>query len=95
MEELFFLATDKPCTENWCAENLAETRALRDAGKLVLAVDYADRPAQRARRARDRYAAERFAGCVTVRELDRIYLDARSLRVCPRLLASSGWAMSA
>ncbi|GIF68779.1 hypothetical protein Ais01nite_68140 [Asanoa ishikariensis] len=70
MEELFFLATDKPCTESWCAENLAETRALRAAGKLVLAVDYAvDR--DNIRTARDRYATEGFAGCVTVRELDR------------------------
>ena len=71
MEELFFLATDKPCTGSCCAENLAETRALRDAGKLVLAVDYAvDR--DNIRTARARYAAEGFAGCVTVRELDRI-----------------------
>ena len=43
MEELFFLATDEPCTADWCAENLADTRALRDAGKFVLAVDYAAR----------------------------------------------------
>ncbi|WP_344387997.1 endo alpha-1,4 polygalactosaminidase [Asanoa iriomotensis] len=71
MEELFFLATDEPCTQSWCTENLAETRALRAAGKLVLAVDYAvDR--DNVRTARDRYAAEGFAGCVTVRELDRI-----------------------
>ena len=71
MEELFYLATDRPCTESWCAENLRETRALRDAGKLVLAVDYATAPAL-VRDARARYAAERFAGCVTVRDLDRI-----------------------
>jgi cysteinyl-tRNA synthetase len=71
MDELFFLATDEPCTKSWCAENLAETRALRAAGKLVLAVDYAAR-SDNVRTARDRYAAEGFAGCVTVRELDRI-----------------------
>jgi cysteinyl-tRNA synthetase len=70
MEELFFLATDKPCTESWCAENLAETRALRAAGKLVLAVDYAVKD-DNVRTARARYDAEGFAGCVTVRELDR------------------------
>ncbi|SNT41549.1 cysteinyl-tRNA synthetase, unknown class [Asanoa hainanensis] len=70
MEELFFLATDKPCTKSWCAGNLAETRALRAAGKLVLAVDYAV-DADNIRTAKDRYAAEGFAGCVTVRELDR------------------------
>jgi cysteinyl-tRNA synthetase len=70
MEELFFLATDEPCTEDWCAENLAATRALRDAGKFVLSVDYATRPAD-IRSACGRYRAERFAGTVTVLELDR------------------------
>jgi cysteinyl-tRNA synthetase len=71
MEELFFLATDKPCTEDWCAQNLADTRALRDAGKFVLSVDYATRPAD-VRTACGRYRSERFAGTVTVLELDRL-----------------------
>jgi cysteinyl-tRNA synthetase len=71
MEELFYLATDEPCARSWCAENLAHTRALRDAGKFVLAVDYAVRP-EHVRRACDRYRAERFAGTVTVRDLDRL-----------------------
>jgi cysteinyl-tRNA synthetase len=70
MEELFFRATDERCTEDWCAENLAETRALRDAGKFVLGVDYATRPAD-VRSACARYRAERFAGTVTVLDLDR------------------------
>lgn len=71
MEELFFLAEDRPCTEDWCAENLADTRALRDAGKFVLSVDYATRPAD-IRAACGRYRTERFAGTVTVLELDRL-----------------------
>ncbi|GAA3955152.1 endo alpha-1,4 polygalactosaminidase [Actinoplanes auranticolor] len=71
MEELFFLATDEPCTQDWCAENLADTRALRDAGKFVLSVDYATRPAD-IRSACGRYRTERFAGTVTVLELDRL-----------------------
>jgi cysteinyl-tRNA synthetase, unknown class len=71
MEELFFLATDKPCTEDWCSENLADTRALRDAGKFVLGVDYATRPAD-VRTACGHYRSERFAGTVTVLELDRL-----------------------
>jgi cysteinyl-tRNA synthetase len=71
MEELFYLATDKPCAEDWCAENLDETRKLRDAGKFVLSVDYATR-ADDVRAACGRYRAERFAGTVTVRELDRL-----------------------
>jgi cysteinyl-tRNA synthetase len=70
VEELFFQATDRRCTEDYCAENLAETRALRDAGKFVLAVDYATRAAD-VRNACGRYRAERFAGTVTVLDLDR------------------------
>jgi cysteinyl-tRNA synthetase, unknown class len=71
MEELFFLAHDEPCTRNWCGENLANTRALRAAGKAVLAVDYAT-SARNVRAACDRYAVEGFAGYVTTRGLDAI-----------------------
>jgi cysteinyl-tRNA synthetase len=71
MEELFFQATDHPCVEDWCAENLAHTRVLRDAGKLVLAVDYASRP-RNIEIACRRYAQEHFAGNVTVVDLDKI-----------------------
>ncbi|HZM78659.1 MAG TPA: endo alpha-1,4 polygalactosaminidase [Candidatus Limnocylindrales bacterium] len=71
MEELFVRATDDPCTEPYCEENLAHTRALRDAGKFVLAVDYATRT-DMIRATCARYRAERFAGFVTVRALDRI-----------------------
>jgi cysteinyl-tRNA synthetase len=71
MEELFFLNTDVPCTQDYCAENLANTRALRDAGKFVLAVDYAKKPANIAA-ACARYKQERFIGYVTNLELDRI-----------------------
>ena len=70
MEELFFQATDERCAEDFCAENLAETRALRDAGKFVLGVDYATRPADVAA-ACARYRKEHFAGTVTVLDLDR------------------------
>jgi cysteinyl-tRNA synthetase len=70
MEELFYQATDERCAQDYCAENLAETRALRAAGKFVLAVDYATRPAD-VRAACARYATEHFAGTVTVPDLDR------------------------
>jgi cysteinyl-tRNA synthetase len=70
MEELFYQATDERCAADFCAENLAETRALRDAGKFVLSVDYATRAAD-VRSACARYRAERFAGTVTVLDLDR------------------------
>jgi cysteinyl-tRNA synthetase len=71
MEELFFQATDQPCAEDFCAENLAHARALREAGKLVLAVDYATRPAN-VQAACRRYAREGFAGYVGVLDLDRV-----------------------
>ncbi|MDY7089419.1 MAG: endo alpha-1,4 polygalactosaminidase [Actinomycetota bacterium] len=70
MEELFFRATDERCDEDWCAENLADTRALRDAGKFVLSVDYATEAAD-VRAACKHYATEKFTGTVTVLELDR------------------------
>ncbi|GGK78147.1 endo alpha-1,4 polygalactosaminidase [Mangrovihabitans endophyticus] len=70
MEELFFEATDERCTQDYCAENLADARALRRAGKFVLGVDYATRPAD-VRAACAGYRAEHFAGTVTVLDLDR------------------------
>jgi len=44
IEELYFRATDKPCTTRWCTENRAAALAIRAAGKLVLTVDYAAQP---------------------------------------------------
>lgn len=71
MEELFFQATDKACKESFCAENLADTRALRAAGKLVLAVDYATTAAN-VKAACARYRTERFVGYVARLALERI-----------------------
>jgi cysteinyl-tRNA synthetase len=71
MEELFFQATDQPCDQDYCAENLADARAVRDAGKLVLAVDYASKASNIAT-ACAAYKAERFAGYVGGRSLDRV-----------------------
>ncbi len=71
VEELFFLATDRPCTASYCAANLAATREIRDAGKTVLAVDYAVRPDNVAAACR-RYREEGFEGYVTVQALDRV-----------------------
>jgi cysteinyl-tRNA synthetase len=71
VEELFFEATDRRCAADYCAENLGHTRALRDAGKFVLAVDYAARPGN-VRAACQHYRSERFVGYVGPRDLDRI-----------------------
>jgi cysteinyl-tRNA synthetase len=72
IEELFFLNEDEPCTEDWCAENLDNTRAIRDAGKTILAVDYASEPEHIAE-ACEQYAAEGFAGAVAGVDLDAVY----------------------
>jgi cysteinyl-tRNA synthetase len=71
IEELFYRATDLPCEQQYCAENLADVAALRDDGKFVLAVDYAVEP-DNVRAACARYRQEHFAGYVGVRELDHI-----------------------
>ncbi|MEU6252690.1 endo alpha-1,4 polygalactosaminidase [Streptomyces sp. NPDC047043] len=71
VEGLFFQATDVPCNEDFCAPKLKATRALRRAGKIVFAVDYADRPQNIATACRN-YRKEHFAGYVTVRDLDQV-----------------------
>ncbi len=71
VEELFVRAMNQPCVESYCAEDLANTRAIRAAGKFVLAVDYASQPGT-IRLACGRYQQEGFAGYVTTRDLDRI-----------------------
>lgn len=71
MEELFFLAHDKPCNLDYCPENLAQTRTLHQAGKIVLAVDYAKRPGN-IQSACQSARKEGFVPYVTVVELNRI-----------------------
>lgn len=71
MEELFFRATDVPCAEGWCRENLADALALKALGKAVLATDYAVTPANVAA-ACARYREHAVAGNVTVVDLDRV-----------------------
>ena len=71
IEELFYLATDQPCDLDYCPEHLRHARALRAAGKAVLAIDYATRPANIAA-ACTRYRTEGFAGYVTTVDVGRI-----------------------
>jgi cysteinyl-tRNA synthetase len=76
VEELFYLATDEKCTEDFCRENLDSVRALHRAGKFILAVDYATRAGNVAQAcARD--AAEGFYGYVTTVDLDHITAPCR------------------
>jgi uncharacterized protein (TIGR01370 family) len=71
IESMFFMPTDVPATEPWCATNLNGARELRKAGKIVLAIDYADKPENIAT-AHRRYREEHFIGYAGVRELDTI-----------------------
>jgi cysteinyl-tRNA synthetase len=71
MESLFFRPTDIPCTEAYCTTNLNEARQLRNAGKTVLAIDYANKPENIAAAYR-RYREEQFVGYVGARDLDTI-----------------------
>ena len=60
MEELYFQATDNPCSQSWCQDNRTNAQAIRAAGKLVLAIDYADQAANIA----SAYTQARAAGFV-------------------------------
>jgi cysteinyl-tRNA synthetase, unknown class len=74
MEELYILATDQPCTYDWCGENRANAAAIRAAGKTVLTIDYADLPAN----IDLAYTQARAAGFVpyaSVRALDVLRLN--------------------
>ena len=68
IEELYFLATDEPCTADWCAENREAALAISAAGKLVLTVDYATRP-DNIRAAYTHSRADGFVPFVTTVEL--------------------------
>lgn len=69
MEDVFYLAHDRPATMRWAQENRDNALAIKRAGKLVLAVDYARKPECIA----DAYLKERaigFVPYVTVVQLD-------------------------
>ncbi len=60
MEDVFYLAHDKPATAQWARENRDNALAIKRAGKLVLAVDYA----RTLTCITDAYAKERAIGFV-------------------------------
>jgi cysteinyl-tRNA synthetase len=71
LESVFYMAHDKPADKDWCEENRKNALAIRKAGKLVLGVDYAEKPASIA----DAYSKQRelgFVPYVSVKTLDRI-----------------------
>lgn len=74
LESVFFLAHDKPADKKWCQENRDNALAILQAGKLVLGVDYARKPANVAdacRRQRDLG----FVPYVSVEPLDGIHAE--------------------
>jgi cysteinyl-tRNA synthetase len=71
MESMFFRPTDIPCTDPYCTENLDAARMLRKAGKVVLAIDYANKPQNIAAACR-RYREEHFIGYVGPEALNTI-----------------------
>jgi len=60
IEDVFYLAHDKPATARWAQENRDNALALKRAGKLVLGVDYARKKENIA----DAYAKQRALGFV-------------------------------
>jgi cysteinyl-tRNA synthetase len=71
VETVFYLAHDKPAEKGWCKENRDNALAIRNAGKLVLGVDYARKPESIA----DSFNRQRKIGFVP-------YVSVRALNVC-------------
>jgi len=71
LESVFYIAHDIPANMDWCQVNRDNALAIRNAGKLVLGVDYAKKSASIV----DAYNKERAIGFIpyaSVEELDRI-----------------------
>lgn len=74
LESVFYIAHNQPADEGWCQENRDNAVAIRQAGKLVLGVDYATKPTCIA----DGSAKQRALGFVpyaSVEALDAIKLQ--------------------
>lgn len=71
LESVFYIAHDKPANQAWCEENRKNALAIKQAGKMVFAIDYAKKRAS----IRDSYKKLRaigFVPYVSVRELNVI-----------------------
>jgi cysteinyl-tRNA synthetase len=78
VEDVFYLAHDKPANARWAQENRDNARDIQRAGKLVLGVDYAKTQACIA----DAYAKQRaigFVPYVSTVELDSVRHEAASV----------------
>jgi cysteinyl-tRNA synthetase len=71
MESVFYIAHDKHANKEWCKINRKNAVAIKNAGKLILGVDYAKKKKSIA----DAYKKQRelgFIPYVTTEELDHI-----------------------
>jgi cysteinyl-tRNA synthetase, unknown class len=78
MEDVFYLAHDKPADKPWCKVNRDNALAIKKAGKPVLAIDYCTTPECAA----DAYAKERaigFVPYVSVRNLDVVLREGQTM----------------
>jgi cysteinyl-tRNA synthetase len=79
VEDVFYLAHDKPANARWSKENRDNALEIQRAGKLVLGVDYAKTPACIA----DAYAKQRaigFVPYVSTVELDSVHPEPPPLK---------------
>ncbi len=71
LESVFYMAHDRPANKRWCKENRDNALAIKEAGKLVLGVDYAREPNTIAEAYRKQKALG-FVPYVAEEALDRI-----------------------
>ena len=71
LESVFYIAHDKPANKGWCRENRKNAIAIKNAGKIILGVDYA----KKTKNIIDAYKKQRAIGFipyVSTESLDKI-----------------------
>ena len=72
MEQMYYQDTASPCNLDWCQANRADAAAVRQAGKLVLSIDYTSRAAEISSAYRQARSAG-FVPYVSTVDLDHCY----------------------
>ena len=78
IESVFYIAHDKPANKGWCKENRDNALAIKNAGKLVLGVDYAKKPESIA----EAYKMQRaigFVPYVSVVDLNAVFEEIKAM----------------
>lgn len=76
LESVFFIAHDQPATKGWCQENRDNALAIKKAGKLILGIDYARKPASVA----EAYQKQRDIGFVPYVSVEELNVISRPFR---------------